>query len=59
MIKRIDPVAKSMAHNRRRTSTRVVQDKREQDKQKQDGKEIQDAWESEHRKSQGQETTKI
>ena len=57
MIKRIDPIAKSMAHNRRRTSTRVVQDKREQDKQKQDDKEIQDARESEYRKSQGQETT--
>ena len=58
MIKRIDPIAKSMAHNRRRTSTRVVQDKREQDKQKQDDKEIQDARESEYRKSQGQEATK-
>ena len=51
MIKKIDPIAKSMAHNRRRTSTRVVQDKREQHKQKQDDKEIQDARESEHRKS--------
>ncbi len=58
MIKRIDPIAKSMAHNRRRTSTRVVQDKREQGKQKQDDKEIQDARESEYRKSQGQEATK-
>ena len=51
MIKRIDPVAKTMAHNRRRTSTRVIQDKREQDKKKQDDKEMQDARESEHRKS--------
>ena len=58
MIKRIDPVAKTMAHNRRRTSTRVIQDKREQDKKKQDDKEMQDARESEHRKSQGQEAAK-
>jgi|TARA_R100000231_G_scaffold138924_1_gene118539 hypothetical protein len=57
MIRRVDPVAKSMAHNRRRTSTRVIPDKREQDKEKRDNKEMRDAWQSEYRKVQGKETT--
>ncbi len=43
MIRRIDPVAKSMALNRRRTATRVVQDKRDNEKKKRDDKEIRDA----------------
>ena len=57
MIRRVDPVAKSMAHNRRRTSTRVIPDKREQDKEKRDNKEMRDEWQSEYRKVQGKETT--
>ena len=57
MIRRVDPVAKSMAHNRRRTSTRVIPDKREQDKEKRDNKEMRDAWQSEYRKVQCKETT--
>ena len=43
MIRRVDPVAKLMALNRRRTSTRVVQDKRENEKQKRANKEMRDA----------------
>ena len=57
MIRRVDRVAKSMAHNRRRTSTRVIPDKRDQDKQKRYNKEMRDAWQSEYRKVQGKETT--
>ena len=57
MIRRVDTVAKSMAHNRSRTSPRVIPDKREQDKEKRDNKEMRDAWQSEYRKVQGKETT--
>jgi len=41
--KRVDPVARTMAFNRRQTATRVVQDKREKEKEKEAKKEIKDA----------------
>ena len=56
MRKRIDPVARAMAFNRRQTSTRVVQDKRKSDKDKQAKEEIRDARYGKYDKDQGQAT---
>tara|TARA_R100001129_G_scaffold102559_1_gene70096 strand:+ start:213 stop:374 length:162 start_codon:yes stop_codon:yes gene_type:complete len=53
MRKRIDPVARAMAFNRRQTSTRVVQDKRKSDKDKQAKEEIRDARYGKYDKDQG------
>jgi hypothetical protein len=41
--KRVDPIARTMAFNRRQTSTRVVQDKRAKEKEKEAKKEMKDA----------------
>tara|TARA_R100001463_G_C3471535_1_gene215947 strand:- start:363 stop:518 length:156 start_codon:yes stop_codon:yes gene_type:complete len=48
--KRIDPIARTMAFNRRQTSSRVIQDKREKEKLKRDEKEIKDARHTESNK---------
>ena len=56
MRKRVDPIARTMAFNRRQTSTRVVQDKRKSDKDKQAKEEIRDARHGKYDKDQGQAT---
>ena len=53
MIRRVNPVAKAIAINRRQTSTRVVQDKRKSDKDKQAKEEIRDARHGKYDKDQG------
>jgi len=53
MKKRIDPVARTMAFNRRQTSSRVIPDKRESEKDKQAKEEMQNARHGKHSKDQG------
>ena len=53
MRKRVDPVARTMAFNRRQTSTRVVQDKRKSDKDKHAKEESSDARHGKYDKDQG------
>ena len=52
MIRRVNPVAKAIAINRRQTSTRVVQDKRIKEKEKQANKEMKNAQQQQLRKDQ-------
>ena len=56
MKKRIDPIARTMAFNRRQTSSRVIPDKRESEKDKQAKEEIKDARHGKYDKDQGQAT---
>lgn len=55
--KRVDPIARTMAFNRRQTSTRVIQDKRAKEKEKEAKKEMKDANEHQSNQDKGKAPT--